>query len=655
MLKRLIGCTFFLLLLSVPALAGSDEAPLWLRDAAAQNAPAYDRQVRAVVLRREQNVTVSEDGHIVTTTLYAVRLLTREGREYARAIVPYLTETGKVRELNAWLIRPGGAVKHYGSDNVTDAISDPNDVYNELRVKVISAASDADAGMVFGYQSVTEERSVFGYDDWNFQDRLPTLAARYTVNLPSGWSAQSVTFNHSKVEPAVSGTSYSWELDNLPPIAEEPASPEVTNLAPRLAVSYVPAQGANTPLKTFSNWVDVSRWLSELHDPQAASNDALIAKARELTANSHTELERIQAIGRYVQHLQYISIDIGVGRGGGLRPHAATEVFAKSYGDCKDKANLMRAMLKAVGITAYTMAIYLGDPTYVREEWASPSQFNHCIVAIKVGDETQAATVVQHPKLGRLLIFDATDDATPVGDLPQEEQNSLALLIAGDQGALLRMPVTPPESNRLERQAEMTLNGDGSMSASVHERFAGQSAVSARREFRALSRPQYNQRIEEWITHGVQGARLSRIEPTDQINENRFALDVDFNSLAYAQLMQNRLLIFKPAIVSRHDSLVLTEASRRQPVVLGPYALTETVRVHLPANFDVDELPDPLKLDAPFGSYAASYEVKGDQLVFTRTMTLRAATIPPEQYATVRGFFERILATEQAPVVLARR
>src|SRR5919202_1263755 len=114
------------------------------------------------------------------------------------------------------------------------------------------------------------------------------------------------------------------------------------------------------------------------------------------------------------QKVQYIAIQTGLGQGGGYRPHASTEVFAKSYGDCEDKANLMRAMLKADGIQSYLVAIYAGDPSYVREEWASPGQFNHCIIAVRVSDETQAPTIVQHPKLGRLLIFDATDDDTPV-------------------------------------------------------------------------------------------------------------------------------------------------------------------------------------------------------------------------------------------------
>jgi hypothetical protein len=62
-----------------------------------------------------------------------------------------------------------------------------------------------------------------------------------------------------------------------------------------------------------------------------------------------------------------------------------------------------------------------------------------------------------------------------------------------------------------------------------------------------------------------------------------------------------------------------------------------------------------LKLEVPFGSYKTTYEVKGDQLIFTRTLAQRAATIPADQYQSVRNFFERIRASEQSPVVLARK
>jgi hypothetical protein len=655
MLPRLIG-SCFVVLLAFGAAVAADEAPPWLQQAAKVSTPQYEKEQPAVVLQSEQHVTVSEDGRVTTVTMFAVRILTREGRGYAQGIEFYESDAGKVRDLRAWLVKPSGLVRKFGKDDIIDAVEDPNDVYNESRYKMIDASKEADAGAVFGYQAITEQRSIFSQDIWMFQNRLPAIASRYILTLPAGWAAKTVTFNHEKIEPTISGSTYTWELTNLSPIRAEPSSPRVTSLAPRIAISYFPPGDAqSTNFKTFSNWTEVSYWLSQLHDPQAVPNEALSAKARELTANAKTELEKIRAIGTFVQNIRYISIDIGVSRGGGMRPHAAMEVFAKSYGDCKDKANLMRAMLKVIGITAYPVVIYSGDADYVREEWASPQQFNHCIVAVKVSEETQVATIIIHPKLGRLLIFDATDDNTPVGDLPDQEQGSLALIVAGEAGSLVRMPVTPAETNLLDRRVEASLAADGSLTAAIHEKAAGRWAVGYRGEFRGLSRPDYQKAIEAWITSGASAARVSRVEPRDDLSAGRFDLDIDFTAQAYAQLMQDRLLVFKPAIVSRRELLSLTEAKRKHPIVIKATAYSESVSVKLPAGFVVDEMPDPVKLEMSFGSYATTYEVKDGQLLFTRKLVQRAATIPVDQYTSVRSFFEKIRAAELAPVVLARK
>ena len=662
MLYRL---TFALLLLASAAAAasaapaGGDEVPAWLKAAASSAAPAYDRKVPAVVLHSERAVTVGEDGRVVTTTTYAVRVLTREGRAEARAREVYTTDTGKVRELRAWLIRPSGQVRKYGKDETADiSLGDDDHVYIEARAKVINAESDVDGpGAVFGYQAVSEERTVFTQLDWDFQDALPTLVSRFTLVLPAGWRASDVTFNHPKVVPVVAGTSYTWEMKNLPHVEPEPHSPELSSLVPRLAVSFFPEAGARGSLGPgFDTWAEVSRWLSSLHDPQAEPDAAITAKAKELTANAKTELEKIQAVGRYVQSIRYVSVQIGVNRGGGMRPHRASEVFAKSYGDCKDKANLMRAMLKAVGLVAHPVAIYSGDRAYVREEWPSPQQFNHCIIAVVVGDDTKAPSVVTHAKLGRLLVFDATDDTTPVGDLPDHEQGSLALVVAGDDGALLRMPFTPPEQNLWKREVEAGLAADGSIRATVRERLAGQSAVTARRLFKGLAKSDFEKAIERWVSAGgATGAKFMKIEPADDHGGGRFALDVEFSADGFAQNMQDRLLVFRAAVVTRGQSLSLAEPTRKHPFMIEPEAFSETVRVRLPEGFEVDEMPEGVQLKSEFGDYTASYEVREGHLVFTRSLVQRAATVPAAKYKEVRDFFGRVRASEEAPVVLARK
>ena len=654
-LKVTILCSVFLLATGTTLASPGDDAPAWLRQVAAIKTPEYDKEVPAVVLRKEQNIVVSSDGRLTTNTTFAVRILTRDGRHYAAAVEMYLTKSSKVNEMRAWLIRPNGYVRKYGKDETADRISDPNDIYNEYRVKEIDASNDAEIGAVFGYESTGEDRPLFNQDVWRFQNRLPTLQSRYILTLPSGWRASSLTFNHAKVEPAVNGSSYVWELRDLGPIQPEPSSPKIHNLAPSVAINYFPGDSGVAGAKIFENWAQVSRWATDLHDPQAVPDQKVTAKARELTANSKTDLDRIKAIARFVQSLQYISIDIGIGRGNGYRPHAASEVLAKAYGDCKDKANLMRAMLKSINIDAYPVAIYSGDPNHVREEWTSPDQFNHCIIAIKVGDDTISPTVITHAKLGRLLIFDATDSNTPVGDLPEDEQGSLALVIAGDSGQLLRMPTLPPEASSFDRQADIVMTAEGSISAAVREKANGQTAADYRRMFRGLSTAQYLKVIEGWVGYGATGARVSKVEPKDNNESGRFDLDVDFTATNYGQLMQNRLLVFKPAIVSRNESLGFTETTRQHPVVLESRSFSETVRVKIPVGFEVDELPDPLKLDTSFGSYKTSYAVKDGELTFTRTLAQRAGTIPAAEYQSVRNFFERIRAAELAPVVLARK
>ncbi len=653
---RIYLLSLSILMVASVAKASGDEPPAWLQQAAAQVVPAYDKGVQAVVLLNDQTITVGDNGRIVTTRNYAVRILVREGRDEAIAREIYQTDTGKVREMRAWLIRPSQPVKRYGKGQVLDVSLASNDVYNEFRAKAIIAEDDADAGSVFGYEVTSEDQSIFSQFEWDFQDRNPALLSRFTLALPNGWSSTSVTFNHEKIDPKANGSSYTWELRNLSPIESEPMSPPVSNLAPRIAVNYFPGQGsANVAVKTFADWAAVGKWMAELEDPQVNVSDALKAKTTELTANAKTEYEKIQAIGRYVQNVKYISIQTGLGRGGGYRPHAATEVFTKSYGDCKDKANLMRAMLKIAGIQSFPVSIYSGDPRYVRAEWPSPQQFNHCIIAVKVSDETKSATVIESRRFGRLLIFDPTAEDTVVGDLPSYLQGSLALIDSPDSDALEAMPLTPPESNLLERQIDASLDSQGALNATIREKANGQFAASYRGEFRGQSRQEYVKRIEMWVSGGASAAKINKVDPRDNISTGGFDLDVDFAAPAYAQNMQDRLLVFKPAIVSRRESLPLMRSRRAQPIVLPSNAYSETVRVKLPEGFAVDEMPDPVKLDTSFGSYSTTYEVKDGQLIFTRKLVHKAVTIPADQYASVQSFFEKIRAAEQSPVVLARK
>jgi hypothetical protein len=274
---------------------------------------------------------------------------------------------------------------------------------------------------------------------------------------------------------------------------------------------------------------------------------------------------------------------------------------------------------------------------------------------VKVSDQTVAPTVIEHPKLGRLLIFDATDEFTPVGDLPEYLQGSKALLIAGSNGGLIEMPETPPEFNAWNRETEVTLGVDGSITGTIREKTTGQEAKAARALFRSLPAGDFSKMIEGWLTRGATAAKLVKLTPEDRQSDAAFDMDVEFAAPYYGQLMQNRLLVFKPSVANRADSVYLTDNLRKQPVMLNSNSFREKVTFNLPAGFAVDEMPDPVNIDTSFGKYVTSYEVKDGKLFFSRTFITKRGTISLDHYKEVKDFYSKMRDAEQAPVVLIRK
>lgn len=398
----------------------------------------------------------------------------------------------------------------------------------------------------------------------------------------------------------------------------------------------------------------LAAWNAALADPQADANDALTAKVKELTAAASNDYQRIQAISRYVQNIKYVAIEINLARGGGYQPHLATDVFAKQYGDCKDKANLMRAMLKAAGIRSYLVSVYSGDRYHVNPQWPSPYQFNHEIIAVQVDNSVTTPVAFLHPALGRLLFFDPTDTGTPLGDLPDDEQGSYALVIAGPQGDIVQLPSAPPESNRSDITIAGTLSDRGTLDVNFEDRATGQSAAELRRIYAAYQRADFQKQLEGWLSESARQLNLTQWDINDAFQSERLSLKMAFQSPNYAQLMQGRMLVFRPGIVERWNGIRIQTDARTTPVTLDSECYHKQVRVKLPVGFTVDELPDAANLSAAFGKFTSTYKVENGELLFIEQLDVSAATIPAARYGEVKDFFEHVAGAEQAPLVLIK-
>src|SRR5208283_3085556 len=127
----------------------------------------------------------------------------------------------------------------------------------------------------------------------------------------------------------------------------------------------------------------------------------------------------------------------------------------------------------------------------VTRDMPAHNGFNHVILAIRLPDEvrdTSLIAVMQHPKLGRILFFDPTNDITPFGQIGGYLQANYGLLVTSDGGELVELPQQPPAMNSIQRTAKLTLDARGNLKGDVEEFRMGDRAVFERSRLRATTK-----------------------------------------------------------------------------------------------------------------------------------------------------------------------
>ena len=190
---------------------------------------------------------------------------------------------------------------------------------------------------------------------------------------------------------------------------------------------------------TGSSWASVAAAYSTLAEPQIQ----VASVQTMLPASGSARMATIQAIvARLHREVRYTGVEFGESA---LRPQNPAEVLKRHYGDCKDKAAMLVAMLRAAGIPANLALLDTGPGLDVNPDLPGMSQFDHAIAHLPA-DSGQPE-----------LWIDATAQFTKVGDLPYADQGRLALIIADGTTSLTRIPGAKPADNVLTETREVTL------------------------------------------------------------------------------------------------------------------------------------------------------------------------------------------------------
>lgn len=616
--------------------------------------PEWAASAPALVLVNEEVVTATDRGRLETRRRFAVRVLTADGARAASCAVPYVRGTSEVRELRAWLIDPGGTVREWNRSDALDASLTPRHaLYGDLRTMILAPES-APVGSVYAWESREESRPLLAEWRWRFRTSWPTLRSSFSIALPAGLEPEATMFGTGEVRAVHGPGGWTWSLEDQPAWNREPLAPARWSLEPTLAVS-VRSPGESALGAHFRDWGEVSRWLHGLSGEQAEVDAEIQSRAAQLVTAADDAIARMASLASAVQRLNYVHVQLGLGQGWGYRPNSASEVLRLGYGDCKDKANLLRAFMSAAGYRSWLVVVNAEARDAVEPDWPSPTQFDHCILAIQAPDTLRLAASVEHPTLGRLVFFDPTDALTPFGSLPAQEQGGLALLQDADGARLIELPVAPPEEDRLRRRIEAALDSTGALEGSLHESSWGSHATSKRALRRHRSDAEYRRAIARWLGSAGGIPEIRECVTREDSAAGSFDLRVTFGLPRHGRLVQGRMLVVRADVLPADVALPPPDSSRSQPVSLPLSNVEDEVSLRIPAGFRVDELPDSVRVQTDFGALSASWRVEQDVLRFERRLTVRPVTLEPARYGEVQRFLAADAETRRAQVVLVRR
>jgi hypothetical protein len=658
--RRLVFCLSAASLpIFVPNIAAETSAPQWMRSLQNTSLPPYDARTDAVLLDSETEVVVLSTDKIKTHVREVYKILRPEGRVRGNVVVYFRSPAQRIVGLHGWCIPAQGQdfeVKEKDAVETAPPGVEGSELIADVRALVLRIPA-SDPGNIIGYEYEIEQHPFVLQDVWSFQQTVPARETRYSLQLPPGWEYKAFWINYPGVKQRDKGNNqWEWVLTDIKEIRREPEMPPLVGVSGQMVVSFFAAGGPSAK-NGYADWRGMGVWYANLVADRVDPSEAIKQRVNELTASKNSVLEKMQAIAAFVQHdIRYVAIELGIG---GWQPHYAADIFAHRYGDCKDKATLMRSMLREINIQSYHLVInnHRGSVT---PETPAYHAFNHVILAIRLPDDLRDPSLIatiQDPILGRILFFDPTDAITPFGQIKGELQANYGLLVGPNGGELIQLPQQPSTMDGIQRIAKFALDPAGGLKGEVQETRLGDRAWSERWRLRSVTTDKDRIKpIETLLADSLTNFNITHASIINlQRNDLPFGFKYGFESITYAKNAGNLLLLRPRVLGIKSQDFLETKEPRKFPVEFeGPARDTDNFEITIPPGYTVDDVPDPVDAEYSFASYHSKTEIEGSLIRYTRTYEVKELAVPTDRAEDLKQFYRTVAKDERSTVVLKR-
>ena len=612
------------------------EVPLYIKDLSRDSKSFLEKvpEEAVFIYLVDENIEVTHENTEVSTVHVVEKVLKERGKNIAEVEIGYDSTYERVELVFARTITKDGRVVSVGKENIRDVSKYLNfPLYSNARAFIISMPS-VEVGSIIDYKVKVYSSKLVDKDNFNFiyrlREKYPIFKAQFNLIVPKTKKPYLKYFHrrragsHSlrpKIINKENNIIYSWKLNDIKPIIPEYNMPPASEINPAILIS------------SFSSWDEIYDWWEKLFSDKIKLNDGTKKLVGTLVKDTDTKLDKAKKIYEFcAKQIRYVAVEYGES---GYEPHSANEVLLNRYGDCKDQAILLTAMLRYAGFKAYPVLIPTRSVYPIDKDFPSIN-FNHAICGLKYKD--------------RLIFMDPTAETTSFKDLPLGDQNR-DVMVFGKKAMIAHTPTK--KDNAAIYSTKIVLDKD---EKAVIERLVTTKGFfsSAQRWYLKHTHPD---KIKEDIQNKmVEISSFAKLIDYKIRNKDNFdkapVLTYRFRSSQFLNPARNLRIVPVPG--DMHISYDLIAKSKRSfPIDFGGiFTKRSKVTVSLPDNLRVKYLPGDVYRSTKYFDFRATYKDKNNTIIIRREFNVKKRFVHEKEYNLFKKKLEEVFFLLREKVIL---
>jgi transglutaminase-like putative cysteine protease len=480
-----------------------------------------------------------------------------------------------------------------------------------------------------------------------FSSHLPTYNANFTITYPADVDVRYIIKNDNNkivsVTETVKGNKRKLEFTakNIKNYEHYSNGVSVSYYALHVIVYVASYRHNNEKISVFGSVDQLYKWNAGfLNNINSVVDDNLRRITDSICVNKKTDREKAQAIFLWVQHhVKYVAFEEGLE---GFIPRQAADVYAKRYGDCKDMASILTAMLRISGLNAYFTWIGTRTIPYSYTEVPLPFTDNHMISAVDIDKSW--------------VFLDATDPNCIFGMPTSAIQGKEALIgISPEKYALVKVPVMPEVNSSITDSTFLTISNNtllGKCSV-VYSGYFGTELYNSLLYNKGSDEREYARRR---MTKGsnkfiMKDYRIGLSDPVNRVANISSGFEIpdyvkSISDEIYINLNLEKLIANTSIDINKRNIPIQNDFL---------YTIRQVHTLEIPDGYTLNYMPKNVNVSNDVFDFSISYKDAGGRISATQQLLMKKLYIQPHDFTSWNNALSVISPAYKEQIVLKKK